>query len=193
MAQLPLYVYRNSKTSGTTRRWKEYYLLVITIVGFVILFAGVLWFVPGLEENRSYDKAYDSFTGQGPIDFTRIKQHEGFKDNIVNEDILKRDVSVGHDPDPRQRRLEEEVVPVPGRGRPNNIEDGQYQQTDGVVDSVSREEPVKDQGEKDKGEGITIQREESESEHVQLESNDAPVFHDEEARQRREKVKEVSQ
>jgi len=32
-------------------------------VAFIILIAGVLWFVPDVEVNLSYDRAYDSFTG----------------------------------------------------------------------------------------------------------------------------------
>ncbi len=73
MAQLPLY-YKNSKATGpksTTKRWKEYYLLVITIVGFIILIAGVVWFVPGMEEDKSYNRAYDSFTALGDIKVTK--------------------------------------------------------------------------------------------------------------------------
>jgi len=64
MAQLPLY-YKNSKPTGPppSKKWKEYYLIGILFVAFIILIAGVLWFVPDVEVNLSYDRAYDSFTG----------------------------------------------------------------------------------------------------------------------------------
>ena len=71
--QLPLY-YKNSKLvgSGTTkRRWTEYYLLLVTVFGFLILFAGVLWFVPSVEEDpNSYRRTYDVFTGSVTSDGT---------------------------------------------------------------------------------------------------------------------------
>lgn len=53
MAQLPLY-YKNGKPVGppTPRRWKEVYLLFIVFVGFIIMIAGVLWFVPPVEDDE---------------------------------------------------------------------------------------------------------------------------------------------
>lgn len=64
--QLPLY-HKNSKAVVTTKkRWKDYYLLVVTLFGFLMLYAGVLWFVPSVEVDDSYGKAYSSFTG--PVD-----------------------------------------------------------------------------------------------------------------------------
>ncbi len=61
--QLPLY-YKNSRTGGpsSTRRWTEYYLLIVTVFGFLMLFAGVLWFVPSVESVNSYPDAYHEFT-----------------------------------------------------------------------------------------------------------------------------------
>ena len=43
MAQLPLY-YKNSKPTGPppSKKWKEYYLIGILFVAFIILIAGVL-------------------------------------------------------------------------------------------------------------------------------------------------------
>lgn len=106
MAQLPLY-YKNSKATGpksTTKRWKEYYLLVITIVGFIILIAGVLWFVPGMEEDKSYNRAYNSFTALGGDFKVEATGHPS-----PLSDILRRDME-----DPRGRKLEEKVsVPEP--------------------------------------------------------------------------------
>ena len=72
--QLPLY-HKNSKVvlSGTTKsRWKEYYLLVVTLFGFLMLYAGVLWFVPSVEVDDGYGKAYSSFTGPGASDGSAI-------------------------------------------------------------------------------------------------------------------------
>lgn len=64
--QLPLY-YKNSKLIGPAKtKWSEYYLLVVTLFGFLMLFGGVLWFLPSIEENDSYTKAYGGFTGSEP-------------------------------------------------------------------------------------------------------------------------------
>lgn len=64
--QLPLY-YKNSKLVGPAKtKWSEYYLLVVTLFGFLMLFGGVLWFLPSIEENDSYTKAYGGFTGTEP-------------------------------------------------------------------------------------------------------------------------------
>ena len=66
MAQLPLY-YKNSKPTGpsqyASKKWKEYYLIGILFVAFIVLIAGVLWFVPDTEVYQSFDRAYNSFTG----------------------------------------------------------------------------------------------------------------------------------
>lgn len=65
MAQLPLY-YKNSKPTGpaqyASKKWKEYYLVGILFVAFVVLIAGVLWFVPDTEVYQSFDRAYSSFS-----------------------------------------------------------------------------------------------------------------------------------
>lgn len=198
MAQLPLY-YKNSKPTApisTTKRWKEYYLLVITIVGFVILIAGVLWFVPGMEEDRSYDRAYDSFTGSDAVEVEHMKPIHptrpgpGGKDSDINsQDILKRDTNFGHDLDPRQRKLEEEVVPVPGRGRPNNIEGGQYLSRE---DEAPREKDEVQNDMSDDQRTAAVSKE-LVSDNAQIESNHRPaVVEDEETREKREKVIEVS-
>jgi len=73
MAQLPLY-YKNLKRTGSppSKQWKEYYLMVILFVAFIILIPGVLWFLPDVEVNLSYDKVYDHFTGG--IDTTRLSE-----------------------------------------------------------------------------------------------------------------------
>lgn len=67
--QLPLY-YKNSRVIGPVsnrKRWTEYYLLVVTVFGFLMLFAGLLWFVPNVEQSDSYSKVYGTFAGtQGP-------------------------------------------------------------------------------------------------------------------------------
>lgn len=63
--QLPLY-YKNSKLVGpssTKTKWSEYYLLVVTLFGFLMLFAGVLWFLPSIDADDGYTKAYGGFTG----------------------------------------------------------------------------------------------------------------------------------
>jgi len=73
MAQLPLY-YKNSKRIGPPpiKQWKEYYLMAILFVAFIILIPGVLWFLPDVEVNLSYDKVYDRF--RGGIDTTRLSE-----------------------------------------------------------------------------------------------------------------------
>jgi len=53
-SQLPLY-YKNSKAVGPgvpKKRWKEYYLLVVLLFGFVMLYAGV-WYVPSVSEGEA--------------------------------------------------------------------------------------------------------------------------------------------
>ena len=67
MAELPLYRTSLRPRQASTKRWKEYYLLVILFVGFIVLFAGVLWFVPNVEEDLNYKKAYQTFTKELPI------------------------------------------------------------------------------------------------------------------------------
>lgn len=62
--QLPLY-YKNSKVVGpgsTKTKWSEYYLLVVTLFGFLMLFGGILWFLPSLGEDH-YGQVYSSFAG----------------------------------------------------------------------------------------------------------------------------------
>ena len=73
MAQLPLY-YKNSKRIGPPpiKQWKEYYLMAILFVAFIILIPGVLWFLPDVEVNLSYNKVYDRF--RGGIDTTRLSE-----------------------------------------------------------------------------------------------------------------------
>ena len=64
--QLPLY-YKNSKAVGPgapKKRWKEYYLLVVTLFGFLMLYAGVLWFVPSVDEGDDLKDVYRRFAGQ---------------------------------------------------------------------------------------------------------------------------------
>lgn len=66
--QLPLY-YKNSKPVGAAKsrtKWSEYYLLVVTLFGFLMLFAGILWFLPNIDADDGYTKAYDGFTGTEP-------------------------------------------------------------------------------------------------------------------------------
>lgn len=132
---LPIY-YKNSKlvtSQSTKKRWKEYYLLVCTVAGFVILIAGVLWFVPSVEEDKSYNRAYSSFTGPLPSGIVDDAEEVGviarpdIPSSLPDEgnNVLKREIEGGPEIDPRQRKLEEdhqEPIPVPGRGRPNSIE-----------------------------------------------------------------------
>ncbi len=69
--QLPLY-YKNSKPIGPgvpKKRWKEYYLLVVTLFGFLMLYAGVLWYVPSVEEGDHLANVYSRFAGP-PTDIT---------------------------------------------------------------------------------------------------------------------------
>ena len=174
MAQLPLY-YKNSKPTGprtSIKKWKEYYLLVITIVGFIILIAGVLWFVPGLEEDKSYNKAYDSFTALGSIDVTipHLKPTPKQQDSV-----LERNPDFGQDP--RSRKLEQEQVP--GRGRPNGIEKNTKEET-----------PVREIVGENHNEGEVLDT--NGGEKVQVESIHGGGKEDEETRKRREKVVDVS-
>ena len=46
--------------------------MVILFVAFIILIPGVLWFLPDVEVNLSYDKVYDHFTGG--IDTTLLSE-----------------------------------------------------------------------------------------------------------------------
>ena len=67
--QLPLYYTKNSKLVGpisTKTKWSEYYLLVVTLFGFLMLCAGLLWFVPIIDADDGYTKAYGGFTGTEP-------------------------------------------------------------------------------------------------------------------------------
>lgn len=142
---LPIY-YKNSKlvvAQSPKKKWKEYYLLVCTIAGFIILIAGVLWFVPSIEEDKSYYRAYNSFTGPGITDSSSEPEinANGNPDKsnpLPVDNILKREAeNNGPEIDPRQRKLEENrPEPVPGRGRPNDIEGGA---------------PVKEEGENHQG------------------------------------------
>ncbi len=172
MAQLPLY-YKNSKPTGpksTTKRWKEYYLLVITIVGFIILIAGVLWFVPGMEEDKNFNKAYDLFTA--PED----GQVKSTGKPTMDSDILRRDVE-----DPRGRKLEEKIsVPEP------NMEDKH-------PPKEKEDTPVENNDEEDMKQDLDRVSEKVVDEKVQVEVNDQVVSYEtEETRQRREKVVSVS-
>ena len=66
MASLPLY-YKNSKPVGlpvSAKTWKDNYLLVIVLVGFMVLIAGTFWFLPPVEDKDSdYERTYGRFTG----------------------------------------------------------------------------------------------------------------------------------
>lgn len=209
---LPIY-YKNSKLVGpqsSKKRWKEYYLLVCTVVGFIILIAGVLWFVPSVEEDKSYSRAYSSFTGPSVGGVTDVSEQSDSVNqldrpiSVQEENILKRNADSGPEIDPRQRRLEEdrrEPVPVPGRGRPNNIEGeagvveqkneqqgdavGEKEQGVNNRDEVGQEVANGDgtQGKDVEGENI----EAGEQEEGQREAeNEDPV-----AKERREKIVEV--
>lgn len=63
---LPLY-YKNSKPtglSGPAKSWKDNYLLVVVLVGFLILIAGTFWFLPPLgDKDGDYEKTYGRFMG----------------------------------------------------------------------------------------------------------------------------------
>ncbi len=170
MAQLPLY-YKNSKPVGpksVTKRWKEYYLLVITIVGFIILIAGVLWFVPGMEEDKGYNKAYDSFTALGDIDIVKTRKP------TPELDVLRRDVE-----DPRSRKLEQEIPPEPST-------------EDKHPPKVKEDTPIEKEGRDESEVGGHVS--EDLNENVQEEVNDRGAASDEsaETKQRREKVVDVS-
>ena len=66
MASLPLY-YKNSKPVGlpvSAKTWKDNYLLVIVLVGFMVLIAGTFWFLPPVEDkDTDYERTYGRFTG----------------------------------------------------------------------------------------------------------------------------------
>ena len=203
---LPIY-YKNSKlvvAQSPKKRWKEYYLLVCTIVGFIILIAGVLWFVPSIEEDKSYYRAYNSFTGPSVLGVTDTSSEPEIVANPdrpskLPVDVLKQEAdNNGPEIDPRQRRLEEnrpEPVPVPGRGRPNNIEGGPGVKEMGENREGDAQEEVErggndvehgDLGEDGQGkddEGVGKEVGEEEDEQKQMED---PV-----TRQRKEKIIEV--
>ncbi len=173
MAQLPLY-YNKNKLVGpksTTKRWKEYYLLVITIVGFIILIAGVLWFVPGMEEDKSYNKAYDSFTALGDVDIVETRKP------TPELPVLRRDVE-----DPRSRKLEQELPPGP---EPST--------EDKHPPKVKEDTPIQKESRDQSENGGHVSEELNEN--VQVEVNDdrgAVIDESAETRQRREKVVDVS-
>lgn len=203
---LPIY-YKNSKlvvAQSPKKKWKEYYLLVCTVVGFIILIAGVLWFVPSIEEDKSYYRAYNSFTGPS---FIGITDSSSEPEIIANPDkpsplpadgVLKREAENNRpEIDPRQRKLEENrPEPVPGRGRPNDIEGGAapVEREGGDHQGDPQEEVDRAEGndaedgdvgqEKEDG-GVGKEAGEEEGEEKQNEEED-PV-----TKQRREKIVEV--
>lgn len=209
---LPIY-YKNSKlvvAQSPKKKWKEYYLLVCTIAGFIILIAGVLWFVPSVEEDKSYYRAYNSFTGPS---FVGITDSSSEPEIIANPDkpsplpvdaILKREAeNNGHEVDPRQRKLEEnKQEPVPGRGRPNDIEDGaapvkeeggdhQGDPPQGGVDRPQGKDTKdgdvgEDSQEKGDDGGVGKEAGEEDGDEKQKEEEEDPV-----TKQRREKIIEV--
>ena len=211
---LPIY-YKNSKLVGpqsTKKKWKEYYLLVCTVVGFVILIAGVLWFVPSIEEDKSYSRAYSSFTGPSLLGVTDTSQEPKINARpdrpspLPGDNVLRRSVDVGHEIDPRQRKLEEErrePIPVPGRGRPNTIEGRAAPQQEQRQEVAAREREdgeeriddgggVEQEGEREAGDGG--QREEGEEvgrEAAQVEDGGQREEEDPITKERREKIIEV--
>ena len=123
--QLPLY-HKNSKVVGagiTIKRWKEYYLLVVTLFGFLMLYAGVLWFVPSVEVHDSYGRAYSSFTGSMGSDVfsepTLAQQHLNSEPSLLlpstDQIGIKReqDHSVRQRPEDNRNVESREVRPVP--------------------------------------------------------------------------------
>ena len=211
---LPIY-YKNSKLVGpqsSKKRWKEYYLLVCTVVGFVILFAGVLWFVPSIEEDKSYNRAYSSFTGPSLMGVTDTSQEPEInprpeRPSVLPEDsLLKRGVDNNLEVDPRLRKLEEKreqlPVPVPGRGRPNNIEGpeqkkepeaGTQEKNAGDERESERNtvEHVGDKGGGNKEGTVGTQRVESEGVDRVEEQGEQKEEEDPVTKQRREKIVEV--
>ena len=213
---LPIY-YKNSKLVGpqsTRKKWKEYYLLVCTVVGFIILIAGVLWFVPSVEEDKSYNKAYSSFTGPslgGITDSSDNPEPVGQAASPLDkEHLLKRDADSVPEIDPRQRKLEEdrrEPIPVPGRGRPNNIEGGvpleQRREENDII--VQKEEEHREERE-NYGEDVNQKQENNVADEVQSKDGEGgkkdaaveePELVEEEqedpvTKQRREKIVEVN-
>lgn len=209
---LPIY-YKNSKLVGpqtSKKRWKEYYLLVCTVVGFIILIAGVLWFVPSIEEDKSYSRAYNSFTGPSLMGVTDTSQEPEINPRperpsaLSKDNLLKRG---GPEIDPRQRKLEEErqspIVVVPGRGRPNNIEGravpeqevkqrGDTQGVNGGDERESERDSVKQGGEKQGPVGTqTVESEEVNKATGQEEEGKQKEEEDPVTKQRREKIVEV--
>lgn len=212
---LPIY-YKNSKLVGpqsSKKRWKEYYLLVCTVVGFVILIAGVLWFVPSIEEDKSYNRAYNSFTGPSLMGVTDTSQEPEIKPRperpsaLPEDNLLRRSVdNHDNDPeiDPRLRKLEEQreppPIPVPGRGRPNNIEVPEQEkkleagaQEKNGGDEREHERNSEEHG-GDKEGNVGTQRVESEGVDRTVQSEEQDKQKEEEdpiTKQRREKIVEV--
>ena len=49
---------------SASKSWKDNYLLVVVLVGFLILIAGTFWFLPPLEDkDADYERTYGRFTG----------------------------------------------------------------------------------------------------------------------------------
>ena len=197
---LPIY-YKNSKlvvAQSPKKKWKEYYLLVCTIVGFIILIAGVLWFVPSIEEDKSYYRAYNSFTGPS---FVGITDSSSEPEIIANpdkpsplpvNDVLKREVeNNGPEIDPRQRKLEENrQEPIPGRGRPNDIEGGAAPVKDKVEDHQGDPQKEVDRAEGIDAEGGNVGEDGQENEDGGV-GKEAGEEEDPVTKQRREKIVEV--
>ena len=204
--QLPYY-YNNGKPVGLDLRkktWKEYYLLAVIFVGFIILIAGVLWFVPNVEEDNSYEKTYYAFTGSiisinggvtGAISPSSKPEpdvaaiNEG-KVGLENVKLPQRELT-------QERNSPPAPLPVPEKGRLNHIEGIRVSDSATQVpvvdprvngDNVVEEDKVSTQeGNKDGGRGNDVDdnmREENEVKEIMEE--------DETVRERREKVIEVS-
>ena len=91
--QLPLYYNKNSKLVGPTStksrtKWSEYYLLVVTLFGFLMLFAGILWFLPSIDEDDGYTKAYDGFTGTESTAGTSLAGTESVMSPVPDQRII---------------------------------------------------------------------------------------------------------
>lgn len=199
---LPIY-YKNSKlvvAQTPKKKWKEYYLLVCTVVGFIILIAGVLWFVPSIEEDKSYYRAYNSFTGPSIVGITDSSSEPEIIANpdkpspLPVDDVLKREAeNNGPEIDPRQRKLEEnkqEPVHIEGRAEPVKEEGGDHQgdphqEVDRAEENDAKDGNVGEDGQGKEDGGVGKEAGEEEAEEKQKEEED-PV-----TKQRREKIVEV--
>ena len=104
--QLPLY-YKNSKLVGPgspRKRWKEYYLLVVLLFGFLMLYVGI-GVLPDVEEvNESI------FTGPSIVGVSEERSEPSLSKGVVPSNhpvVVEVDKNIIKDPRIIQRKLEQ--------------------------------------------------------------------------------------